>query len=155
LYYQYNYTDNTDPDDIIEGEKLYIVDNKNIPGNSLGLRRLKLKEMGIRLKLLKSAVFLISDFIKLNKARCWWIDSNGQIFTYKKSTSTIIKSYKIERIIPSNTTGSILVLEDKTRFKTLFTIPESQKYAVVLEHKMNKILYGTSSTPVKQARRLI
>jgi len=65
---------------------LKIVDDKNLPGSTLGRRRLQLRETEqVRLHPLRTAIYLLADLIKLAKASTWFIDSSGRVFQYKKT----------------------------------------------------------------------
>lgn len=133
-----------------------IVDDKNVEGATLSIRRLKLLQDGVKLKKLNRAMFFLSDFIKLSNPQSWFIDSEGTIFQHKKSKSLKLIFKKIKRIIRIPTGGVLLEVDGiPGRFKTLYTPPPTNKYAGMLVNGMGYILYGTYETELKPTRRMI
>ena len=153
LYYRNSYI-NQDTNVISTNVK--IVDSKDEPGETLAHRRLQLQQQKVPLYPLRTAVYFLGDFIKLAKSNYWFIDSNGKIFTYKKTTSVKLRFRKIKKIIPSASTGSILEIEGiAERFKTLFRVSEFYRYAGILEYRGISILYGVYETKYNDTRRMI
>ena len=133
-----------------------IVDDTNLPGKTLAMRRLQLKNREVPLYPIRVAIYFLGDFIRLSKKGYWFIDSNGKIFTYQKSQRAKLKTVKITKYIPSKTTGTILELQGYAeRFKTLFKVPTTNRYAQILIYKGLTILYGTSEEYVPDTWRLI
>lgn len=133
-----------------------IVDDLNVEGSNLSQRRLRLSAQKAPLYPLRVAVYYLGDFIKLAKKGTWFIDSNGKLFTYTKTTSAKLTFHKIKKIIPSPTTGSIVeVVGFPDRFRTLFVATPSARYAGILEYKGISILYGLYDQEYKTTRRMI
>lgn len=71
-----------------------VLDEKNMPGKTLGIRRL---QCGRRdLHPLKRAVFDIYSLLHCKQKN--FIDSNGTPFIYEKTVSAKLKSYKIRKV---------------------------------------------------------
>lgn len=152
LYYKNSYL-NVD-DNTVE-TNLKVVDSTQEPGTNLALRRLQLQTQGVPLYPLRTAIYFLGDFIKLAKSNYWFIDSQGKLFTYKKTTSVPLRFRKISKIIPG-ITGSIIEVQGiPERFKTLFRVPEYNTYAGILEYRGINILYGAYETKHKDTRRMI
>ncbi len=84
---------------VIEGKRILtergrIVDDKNLPGDSLGVRRLYIKDKD------KAALNnFIPDYLTLLKSGVKrFIDSNGNIHRYNKTKVCKIKVHEIEKI---------------------------------------------------------
>lgn len=144
-----------DDNEVVE-TKLYL-DNKNMLGNTLSIRRLHLKCGGINLYKLKTAVFFLADLLKLADSKTWFIDSAGHIFKYVKTRSVKLVFKKIDAIIPIKSGGALLEIEGiAARYKCLAKPSEYKKYAGMLEiEKGSYILYGTYEEPPKNSRRKI
>ncbi len=105
---------------------------------------------------LRKAIFFLGDFIKMSKSGYWFIDSNGKLFTYKKSTRVKLKFRRISKIIAANTTGSIIEVEGiPNRFKTLYIAKDYMRYAGVLEYRGMNILYGLYDQQYQDTWRMI
>lgn len=143
----------------IEGKLVHkhkIVDDKNLPYDTLALRRLYLYKQGIPLKQLSQAVFFLGDLIKLAHRSTWFIDSHGKIFRYNKTTSVSLLFRKITLQINIPTGGSIIEVEDlPNRFKCLYTPINNEKYAGILKYGQGYILYGLYKEKPKNSRRMI
>ena len=153
LYYSNSYLE---VDTNIVSTNIKILDNIQEPGDTLSRRRLRMSAQNVPLYPLRVAIYFLGDFIKLAKKGWWFIDSLGNIFTYTKSISVKLKSYKIKRVIPSNTTGSIVEVQNlPERFKTLFTVGAENTHAGILEYRGINILYGVYPKEFKTTRRTI
>jgi len=153
LYYSNSYL-NTDTNEVEEFIKL--VDNRKEEGANLNQRRLKMLAQGAPLFPLRMAIYFLGDLIKLSKKGTWFIDSNGNIFTYTKTTSAKLKFYKVKKIVHANSTGLIVEVEGiPDRFKTLFTQNKDLQYAGILEYKGVHIFYGLYDQKYKDTRRMI
>ncbi len=120
-----------------------IVDDKNVEGNTLGVRRLRLLEKGNKLKKLSKAIYFIGDVIKLGKKGTWFIDNSGYLFTYVKSRRVPLTFHKIAKIVPIQTGGALIEIKGLPgRFKTLHNPLNSDKYAGILIDGMKYVLYG-------------
>lgn len=122
-----------------------ILDDANVPGDSLAMRRLHLRSLGEPLKKINRAIFFLGDLIKLANPQTWFIDSNGKLFTYTKATRAKLRYHKVTKVIPMSTGGVVVEVEGiSSRFKALFVpeIPNNQLYAGILHMGLSKILYG-------------
>ena len=136
--------------------KLLILDDRNIPGDTLAKRRLQLLAKAVPLFALTRAIFFLGDLIKLAKARVWFIDANGVVFNLKKTKSVPLVFKRITKVINIPTGGAIIEVEGmSTRFKTLFAPKLEQKYAGVLVNGMSHILYGLYEQKFSNTRRSI
>ncbi len=145
-----------DPDTNVKELNLQIIDDKNVPGNTLASRRIYLLNQGVKVKKLTKAVFFLGDLIKISNLRTWFIDSNGKLFQYKKDTSVPLIFKKIKRFINIPSGGSILEIEDiPGRFKTLHNIAETDRYAGLLKYGQSHILYGVYRDKHKDTRRML
>ena len=137
-------------------EKMLVVDNKNVPGDTLSRRRLWMKNKGIALKKLKRAIFYFHDLVKACKGSTWFIDSKGLIFKYKKTTRLPIEYKKIKKVIHSSPGVVILEVEGvPTRFKILYAPNPTMKYAGVLRMGMGYVLYGFFEKPLPSTWKMI
>jgi hypothetical protein len=153
LYYSNSYLD---VDSNTVSTNIKIVDNTEEPWPTLNRRRLCMSSKGVPLYPLRIAIYFLGDFIKIAKKGWWFIDSLGKIFTYTKSVSVKLKFFKIRRVIPSKSTGSIVEVQNLAeRFKTLFTVNKDSKYAGILEYRGIHILYGVYTEEHKSTRRMI
>jgi len=131
----------------VEGEPnkqhLKILDDKNIEGDSLASRRLKLLASSAPLFRLSKAIFFLGDLIKEATSSTYFIDANGMIFNYVKTTTAKLKFHKINKVLQIPTGGAIIeVLGIPNRFKVInYPTPET-KCAGVLHIGISTILYG-------------
>lgn len=153
VYYSNTYVN---VDDNTTTTYIKLVDDPQLPQSSLAHRRLKMKSMGAPLYPLRRAVFFMGDFLKLAKSGYWFIDSNGFVFTYKKSIKAMLRFRKITKIIPGKATGSIVEVEGiPERFKTVFTVNPGMKYAGIIEYRGINIFYGVYDRQYKDSWRKI
>lgn len=71
-----------------------VVDEKNMPGSTLGIRRIQCRRKD--LYPLKKAVFNLPQLIQC-KTKCF-IDNKGKAFVYMKTYRSKLKCYRIKRI---------------------------------------------------------
>lgn len=139
-----------------ERDRVQIVDDKSITGNSLAWRRLQLKNNGVALFPLKKAVFFISDLVKLSKLGSWFIDSDGTLFEYRKTKKVPLVFKPISQIIPISTGGSIVEVQGiGTRFKTLHAPKGTEKWAGLLLVGTGYLLYGLYDNKQEDTSRMI
>lgn len=144
-------------DDSLVETKL-VVDNRNLPGFTLAIRRLALLEdKEVQLYKLKSAIFFLADLLKLATPKTWFIDANGKTFRYIKTHTVKLIFKPIKRIIPVLSGGAILEIEGlPSRYKCLAKPSEYKKYAGMLHTSSGAyILYGTYDELPKDTRRKI
>ena len=138
-------------------EEVYLIlDDRNIPHQSLAMRRLHLQKQNVRLFKLKTAIFFIADMLKLSVGATWFIDSSGNIFEYKKSKKVPLMFKRITKLIPIQTGGAIIEVEGvSSRFKTLFTPRLEERYAGLLKIGRGYLLYGLYDKLYTQTTRMI
>jgi hypothetical protein len=131
----------------------YIVDDKNINKNTLGLRRLLIPKQD--LYTLSTTIYTLQDLIKLAKPNVWFIDNIGQLFQYKKSTRAKLQTYKIRQVLPVSGIGCVLEIEGfSERFKSM-TVPNTERYAAILSYNGKNLLYGLYTENIKTTWRLV
>lgn len=138
------------------GFDVRIVDNRNLEGSTLAARRLKMLANDIQLYTLSTAVFFVSDLLKLSTPSTWWIDSSGRIFRYIKTKSVRLIFRKITSKLRI-TTGCLIEAEGLPgRYKSLYPPLEGQEYAGFLRVSPHSyILYGFFNDKYKDGRRKI
>lgn len=142
VFYYYEREEET-ADETISSIKYKIVDDRNLPGETLSRRRLALQVEGANLAKLGQAVYFLGDLVKLATLEIWFIDSLGKIFNYKKSTRARLKFYKISKIIPITTGGVVVEAEGlMQRFKSLYKPTVDKQYVGLLHFGMSLVLYG-------------
>ena len=152
----YFLTESYDPDTNTFSQSIRILDDKSIEAETLSRRRLILKEDGAPLYPLRKAIFMLGDFIRLNKPSCWWIDSSGKLFSYRKSERVKLRFYKIKNIMPAKGTGAIIEVHGiPQRFKTIFNPDKTHTHAGILEIGRMKVLYCTSDGYIKDSWRKV
>lgn len=133
-----------------------VVDDKSIDKPTLGLRRLQIQAKGDKLQKIGKAIFFLGDLIKIAKRSTYFIDSNGRIFQYRKTTRAKLHFKKLTNVIPISTGGAILEVEGiSSRFKCLFQPRTLEIYAGVLEFGKSYILYGIYEQPYKSSWRMV
>jgi hypothetical protein len=130
-----------------------ILDDKNMSGDSLGLRRLQTPFYKSLFPLRKS-IHTTNGIFK-QSTKCF-IDSNGVPFIYMKTVTGQLKYYKIESVT-KKITGSLLKLKGIPK---PFSIPRppatEMKWAGVLHyHGFPWVLYEYSETKLPDTRRKI
>ncbi len=146
VYYYYENIEEDQDGELIEQTQYRLVDDKNLPFSSLAMRRLAAKQNNAKLFKIKIAIFFLGDLVKIAKPNMWFIDSNGKLFKYQKTTRALLKFYRINLSIPISTGGSIIGVEGTaTRFKTLFSPDRDKKYAGIIHVGKSLILYGVYS----------
>jgi hypothetical protein len=130
-----------------------IIDNKSIPKDTLGKRRLLITD---KLFQLNKAIYFLADLIKLSKAGIWFIDNTGNCFTYQKTYSATLTCHKIKNILPGVTLGVLIEVEGiPQRFKLMYRPTDDEIYAGVLYIHNSYILYGLYTKPFKKSYRKV
>lgn len=152
LYYQYSVHS-------VEGDnqdKIQVLDDKSVPGLSLAMRRLQLKNNGVALAKLKYAIFFIGDMLKMCKGTTWFIDSEGTVFEYRKTKKVPLVFRPIVQILPIKTGGAIIEVQGVgTRFKTLHAPKGTEKFAGILLVGTAYILYGIYDEKLEDTTRMV
>lgn len=138
----------------LNGEKR-IVDDRNLPQDSLVGRRLSLLVKGVKIYNPKFSIFFLGDLIKIAKPTTWFIDSNGKIFQYKKTQFAKLVFRKITNIIRSVGCTLIEAENSPARFKCLFPPKLEEKYLGVLKMGKEEILYGFFKEKYTPTRRKV
>jgi hypothetical protein len=133
----------------------YILDNKNLAGKTLGIRRLSLdysnSSIYPMLELKKGTITNIVELIK--KGNGLYVDDSGHIFKYKKSGKTKILCFKItKRDIPIESSKVSIFIQKINRFFELPNEYESiiANYARILLFKGDYYLYDLSEVEVPE-----
>lgn len=137
---------------------LSIIDDTNLPGDTLALRRLIMRNTGTTPYKLNRAIFFLGDLIKMAKPKLWFIDSKGKVFKYSKVTRARLVYRKVEKIIPITSGGALIEVEGiSSRLKSLFmpSIPFDKLYAGILIMNRSLILYGFYDTKYKDTWRMV
>jgi hypothetical protein len=133
-----------------------LVDDKNLPQPTLGLRRLALKAQGEKLYPVRTAVYLLADLIKLGKSTAWFVDSSGRVFQYQKNTRAKLTTKKIKQVLPADGIGCVIELEGiSSRFLSLHRPSEHEHYARVLNLGMGFLFYGFCETVKPDSWRMV
>lgn len=123
--------------------RIKVIDDRNESGATLALRRLKLKVANIDLFKINKAIYFVGDLIKLATPHTWFIDSNGRLFNYLKTSKAKLKFHKIKDLIPIKGGGVIIETVDlTTRFKALYVPNSINTHIGVLHFGKSLILYG-------------
>jgi len=129
-----------------------LIDDRNMPGKTLGLRRLQTPQQGLRK--LPRAVNDLTGVLKQHTKH--FIDSNGAIFTYEKTVNCSLRYKRIKKVERKNV-ASLLWVEG---IRAPFTIPrppsDGRGWAGVLYLKGNPWkLYEYSTEHKKDTRRKV
>ncbi len=153
VFFHTEYVDETN----ISSLTIKIIDDKNLPQKTLGLRRLALqKDANIKLHKISTAIYFLADLIKLAKASTWFIDNSGKVFQWKKYTRAKLTAKKIKQVLPADGIGCVLEVEGLSqRFKSLQRPQDFHHYAVFLVINKIYLLYGLSETATNDSWRLV
>jgi hypothetical protein len=129
-----------------------LVDDLNMPGSTLGIRRLQTPQDG--LLPLKRSVFNLIGILKQTGHH--FIDSAGVMFTYEKTKHCSLKYYRIKKV-ERKTVASLLWVEG---IKSPFTIPrppdEGCIWAGILHlHDLPWMLYEYSKGKLPNTHRKV
>ena len=143
-------------DELVTTTKYKVVDDHNLPGETLAQRRLQLTVDGVPLAKLSNAVYFLGDLIKIADPKLWFIDSRGKIFNYKRATRAKLKFYKISRLHAIKTGGVVVEVEGLSqRFKALYRPTEDKQYVGILHFGVALIFYGFYDQMYDETWRLV
>lgn len=130
---------------------VYILDNKNLSGDTLGQRRLRIRSDN---KYIPRKVFLtLSQMINSNNS--WFIDSTGRYFKWTKSEYVKLKYHRVKEIIRSEKYCIIhlkdIIFPQRVNCRLAYAI----EYVGVLHSKDGYILYEYTSDKKKDTIRKI
>ena len=130
-----------------------VVDDRNMSGNTLGIRRLQspipLKKLHPLKKSLKDPVALVK--MPGNKS---YIDTSGTIFTYQKTLFTTVHSKRIKKVVIKEGVGSVLHICGESETFILARPPED-KYSwasIIYVGKFPWLVYGFSEEQEKSRK---
>lgn len=151
------YSENKDLDSAQTFIRYRLIDDKNLPFATLGQRRLQLKlDKDAQIFPINKAIYFLGDLLKIAKTNTWFIDSEGQLFTHKKSNHATLTFRKIVKILPTKGMGAIVEVEGiPSRFKTIFRPRDGEEYAGILVYKNTFIFYGFYKDKLKDSWRKI
>ena len=137
-------------------QRIRVIDDKKLPGDTLSRRRLQLQQTAADVYKIKRAIYFVGDFIKLATTKMWFIDSVGRVFQYKKTTRAKLRFYKVKNIFPVSGIGAVIEVEGlPQRFKVLYRPVDNHAWAGVLEFAGIKFLYGLYDQCYKETWRLV
>lgn len=153
VYYHSEYID----EEVGKRVNVRIVDDKSLPAETIGLRRLQLmQDKKTKMFPIPTAIYFLADMLKLAKASTWFVDNSGRVFQYKKVTRAKLTTKKIKQVLPAQGIGCVLEVEGvAARFKCLQRPNAYQEYAVLLQNGMSYMLYGLSETPRANSWRMV
>ena len=133
----------------LDGE---ILDDKNMPGDTLGIRRLQTPHKN--LYVLK---YQLDDFRGLVKStRKNFIDSNGIPFIYEKTQFCKLKYYRIKNVVKKETCAILYLYGVKVSFIIPRPPPEEMRYAGLLHyHGLPWVLYTYAVESKKETRKKV
>lgn len=117
---------------------IYTVDNKNLAGDTVSKRRLRIPKK--ERYTFRGTFFNIYQMI--NSGKKVFVDNNGRLFKYSKSTKVELLYREIKRVKRVENVGYLLYID---KIPTPITVPvlfyTRQKYAGLLNYKGSYILY--------------
>lgn len=144
-----------------EGNTIFVervLDDTSIEGDTIGKRRMVLASQEIPLVKLRTGVYFLGDLIKVAEPKRLFVDSNGYVFRYLKSSSVSLIFRKIVQKLPvPGGMGTVIEVEGiPTRYKTLQLSQLVGRYAGLLARKGGGyILYGTYESLPSDTRRKV
>lgn len=138
-----------------EKQKVQIIDDKNLAGETLGKRRTQLYAEGASLFPLKLSFWFLSDLIKASCPKQYWVDSNGKIFKYTKTKMVPLVFRRITNIIPDISCTLVEVEGLPGRYMSLLPPVLEQQYAGLLKLNGGYILYGFFDQKYPDTKRKI
>ena len=151
------YSEYADKQNNTPGYSFRVVDDQSEKGDTLGLRRLRLKaDPKVKLFPIRTAIYFVADLVKLAKSTTWFIDNSGHVFHYEKNTRAKLQTRKIKQVLPASGLGCVIELEGiATRFKSMHKPSEFQQYARVLQTGMAYIFYGFCDRKYPDSWRMV
>lgn len=129
----------------------YILDNKNMLGETLGVRRAKIAKNKY---IFRAVVFNVTQLIK-SKYKTF-MDTTGAIFKYKKDTFVPLKYYKVASVEELGDTGCVLKFRGiNYPIKVNYRLAYSIQCIGILHTSLGYILYEYSDKLKADTRRKI
>lgn len=126
-----------------------ILDDLSMDGTSIGERRLHIEDTSP----LSMALYQPKDVIlsgdKVTRFATF-IDSNGVVFSYRKTDWAKVKSYRIEKVTPAPTSTNSVILKLRGVHCPIASVHspyETQGYASLLNYSMGYLFMGYSDIP--------
>jgi hypothetical protein len=152
----YYVTESLDQDSNTLRKRIRLVDDRTVPGDYIGTRRLAMKASGAPMYSIRKAIYFLGDLIKLSKSTTWFIDNTGKVFQYQKTTRAKLTCHRVTKLMPAKGMGVVVEVQGiPTRFKALYAPLEGQIYAGILHNGLGSILYGFYYEPFKPSTRLV
>ena len=131
----------------------YVLDNKNLPGDTVGKRRLQINNSDIYRP--RKVYYNIEQL--LHSKDNIFIDSIGRCFKYKKTETVALKYHKVADITRMEDDGTCIVWLNNIYFpqKVNCRLAHSMEYVGVLHTKYGYILYSFEEEYKKDTRRMI
>ena len=131
----------------------HVVDDRNMPGNTLGIRRLQSPFRD--LLPLRKSINSFNGIVK-NRGNTCYIDSKGSIFVYEKTRMCNLKYHKIQKVERKDT-GSLIWVKE-VHFP--FDIPrppsgEMEWVGILYYQGLPWRLYEFSETKLKDSKKKI
>ena len=132
----------------------YMLDNKNIPGDTLGKRRLRIKNDIYKLYRPRKVFYTISQLIKAKDKI--FIDSSGIVFKYQKTETVPLKYYPVSDVVQAEDGECIIYIKNSDwSYKTSCRDAYGISYVGLLDTKYGHILYEFTDDKKKDTRRKI
>lgn len=149
------FTEYVDHDNVASGN-MRLVDDTNLSGKTLGLRRLQLTAQEHKLFPIRTAIYFLADLVKLAKSTSWFVDSSGRVFHYEKTVRAKLTTKKLKQVLPASGLGCVFELHGIShRFKAMQRPQEHEHYARVLQLGMGYIFYGFCDTHKPDSWRMV
>lgn len=134
----------------------YIIDNKNLTGDTLGVRRLKLKDLEFPLYPLAKSINTPEELIFQKPSKQKYIDSTGYIFTHKKTKMHPIVCLEIIEKIPIEGKGYLIRLRTcQTTFLVSRDAIRGKRFARILKTNFGHFLYSLETDWMKDTLKKI
>lgn len=132
----------------------YVLDNKNIDGETVGKRRLRIKNKIYPLYKPRKVVYNISQLI--NGKESIFMDTDGTVFKYKKTEMVPLVYHKVDSIVEANDGECILdIPKINYSYKTICRKAYAIKYIGLLHTKYGYIPYEFCEEAKGNTRRKI
>lgn len=133
------------------------IDDTSVQCSTLGMRRLVLKNNGVKLHSIRVGLMQVKDLVKSGKSSYWYIDSTGKLFQYIRTRREKLFCAKVQQILPiPNSTGCVVVVENiPTRFKLAYRPATDEIYAGILTFYGGYLLYSMYKDPFRQTYRKV
>jgi len=130
----------------------YVLDNRNLQGDTIGVRRLKMRDSNIYP--FKTIVKNPRDLVVSAKTNDTFVDNSGAIFKYQKTKRCDILCFEIKSVIFANSKAIVHFWE----YPTPLVIPSnicdtSYKYACIVKYGAYYMLYSLEENYIKPFKK--